>query len=72
MNKATKAEADLLLKNNAGKQFFHSGAKTWIFSFGDGSFFHSSEKITGEELKKLEKIAEEIALGLDPYGDDWF
>lgn len=72
MNNATKQEADLLLKNNAGKQFFHTGAQTWIFSFGDGNCFHSSEKITGKKLKDLEKIAQDIADGLDPYGDDWF
>ena len=34
--------------------------------------FHSSKKIEGEKLKQLEKIAEDIALGLDPYGEDWF
>lgn len=72
MNNATKAEADLLLKNNAGKQFYHNGANVWIFSFGDGTCFHSSKKIEGEKLKQLEKIAEDIALGLDPYGEDWF
>ena len=72
MNNATKAQGDLLLKNNAGKQFFHTGAGVWIFSFGDGNFFHSSEEIKGEKLKELEKVAEDIANGLDPYGDDWF
>jgi hypothetical protein len=72
MNKATRAEADNLLKNNAGKQFYHSGANVWIFSFGDGTCFHSSEKITGEKLKELEQIAEDIKNGIDPYEDDWF
>ena len=70
MNHSTKEQADILLKNNAGKQFYHSGANVWIFSFGDGTCFHSSKKIEGDKLKELEKIAEDIANGIDD--DEWF
>jgi hypothetical protein len=69
---ATREQANILLKNNAGKQFYHSGANVWIFSFGDGTCFWSSEKIKSDKLKELEQIAQDIANGLDPYDDDWF
>lgn len=69
LDRSSVAQAQILLKNNAGKAFFHSGAKTWIFAFCDGTFFHSSEKFSEEKIKELEAINKEIE---DGTFDDWF
>jgi esterase/lipase superfamily enzyme len=69
LNQASVAQAEVLLKNNKGKAFFHSGAKVWIFPFADGTFFHSSVEFSKEKLKELEAINKEIE---DGAFDDWF
>lgn len=69
LNRSSVAQAEVLLKNNAGKAFFHSGAKTWIFAFVDGTFVHSSVEFSKEKLKEYEAINKEIEEGTF---EDWF
>ena len=69
LDRSSVAQAEVLLKNNAGKAFFHSGAKVWIFAFCDGTCSFSSEEFTKERLQELEAINKEIEEGTF---DDWF
>ena len=69
INNSSVAQAETLLKNNAGKAFFHSGAQTWIFAFCDGTCVHSSVEFSKEKIKELEAINKEIE---DGTFDDWF
>ena len=69
LDRSSVALANLLLKNNAGKAFFHSGAKTWIFAFADGTFVHSSVEFTKERIKEYEEINKQIEEGTF---EDWF
>jgi hypothetical protein len=69
LDRSSVAQADILLKNNVGKAFWHSGAQVWIFAFADGTCSFSSKKFTEERLKELQAINKEIEEGTF---EDWF